>query len=56
MAQDLMTWVCFVAIILAAIGLNLVLICFMLVVMVAPEKMRGWFKRGVDWLVRETAK
>lgn len=43
-SQDLMTWVCVVAITLAALGLNSLLIFFLVVILIAPDKMHAWFK------------
>lgn len=43
-SQDLLTWVCVVTIILAFLGLNNVLIFFMLLVLLAPDKLHAGFK------------
>lgn len=51
-SQDLMTWVCVVSIVLSALGLNQTLIFFLIVILIAPDKMHAWFKKATAELAK----
>lgn len=47
-SKDLLTWVCLVTILLALLGLNNILVFFMVIVLLAPDKLHAGFKRMAE--------
>lgn len=47
-SKDLLTWVCLVTILLALLGLNNILVFFMILVLLAPDKLHAGFKHMAE--------